>query len=562
MSMKSPADPLPTRRAFLAALCALPAACSFPPAQWPRQCVGGGESTGCREVFWSYSSLQYCRARALRPESEERLAEMLRALRPTDRLTVRGGGAALDSQSLNADTVLLLDHPNFCGVTVRHCPEPTVTAGAGATWGAVMDALRAQGLAPYCTPSASYIRVGGGFAANAISRLASSWGREERYIQSFRIMTLDGVVHECFETSDPDSLDGQLWALAPGSLGYLGVVMSVTYRVRRLSARAMVRTHWQVGQLPEDETSDAYRGELEAFFGKLQMAFDLSRTYSAEANDSPSANDSPEANDGAFGTVWWTRAITPRLRTLTATVRYDVDPPSHPCGALLHDRDGSIRIYGEYLMAEPGGESSIQNLNYYMVRCTPDTWDTVEDFSFFQDADLRARLAVASEWRMTAVEQAFCVPRRRAADFLKAIDAVVRGYDHFPTLVDVLYVKKDGERRRALPLSATKDGDTMIFTLAYLDRNGERWTCTRAVYRDLAHRCAQAGGRIYLAKTVEADPADMNAMWGDGVRALWAFRQRVDPHCNLTNEFWRRNFECILSPLGGAGNGVCTLAPP
>jgi FAD/FMN-containing dehydrogenase len=102
----------------------------------------------------------------------------------------------------------------------------------------------------------------------------------------------------------------------------------------------------------------------------------------------------------------------------------------------------------------------------------------------------------------------------------------------------------------------------MIFTLAYLDRNGERWTCTRAVYRDLAHRCAQAGGRIYLAKTVEADPADMNAMWGDGVRALWAFRQRVDPHCNLTNEFWRRNFECILSPLGGAGNGVCTLAPP
>lgn len=530
-------DALPSRRAFLALLGAAPAACTFPPALRARRCVGAVAPDGtCTEVLWSYSSLQYCRARVLHPRDEGELAAMLRRVAASGhKLSIRGGGASLDTQSLNGDTVVTLDAPAFTTIEVHHGPdgEPRFTAGAGATWGDVMAALRARGLVPYAAPSASYIRIGGGFVANSFSRMSTRWGREERYVRAFTLITVDGQRRVCTpDTTDP--LARRLWHTAVGALGYLGVVTSVTYAARRVPVGAEVHTRYAVGELPDDERSEAYADALDGFLNDL-----FARATELNGASTLGAQPDPDASlDGIYGTVWWTRGLTPRLRTLVARLNYTPQPPPNPTRGLLNRRNDYLRAYGEYAMTQPGGESSVQNVNFALSRCDPDSWDPIEDFAFFQDADLRAKLAAEPFWRMTSVEQAFCIPKRGQREFLRIIDDTVRLYDHFPTLVDLLYAPKDA-RATPLPLSATKDGDAMVFTLAYLDRNGERWGCTRQVYRTLASHCARLGGRVYLAKTVEVEPEDMRAMWGDGVREVAALKRLLDPRDVLVNEFWR-----------------------
>ena len=530
-------DRLPTRRAFLALLGAAPAACTFPPALRARRCLGAVASDGtCTELLWSYSSLQYCRARVLHPRDEDELAAMLRRVADTGhKLSIRGGGASLDTQSLNGDTVVTLDATAFTSVEVHTGPdgEPRFTAGGGATWGSVLTALRDHALVPYAAPSASYIRIGGGFAGNSFSRMTTRWGREERYVRAFTLITVDGRRLVCTpDTADP--LARRLWHTAPGALGYLGVVTSVTYVARRVPRAAQVRTDYLVHELPADEGSAAYAMELDGFFNDLF-------TGAAAINGATSLGTQPDPDarlDGIYGTVWWTRGLTPRMRTLVARVRYDVAPPPDGPRGLLNRRHDYLRAYGEYAMTQPGGESSVQNVNFALSRCDTSSWDPIDDFAFFQDADLRAKLEAEPFWRMTSVEQAYCIPKRGQQEFLRLIDDTVRLYDHFPTLVDLLYAPKDA-RTTPLPLSTTKDGDALVFTLAYLDRNGERWGCTRQVYRTLASHCARLGGRVYLAKTVEVEPEDMRTMWGDGVREVLALKRELDPRNVLVNEFWR-----------------------
>lgn len=530
-------DPLSTRRAFLALLGAAPAACTFPPALRARRCLGAVARDGtCTELLWSYNSLQYCRARVLHPRDEAELAAVLRRVADTGhKLSIRGGGASLDTQSLNGDTVVTLDAPAFTTIEVHTGPdgEARFTAGAGATWGDVMTALRARGLVPYAAPSASHIRIGGSFAGNSFSRMSTRWGREERYVRAFTVITPGGQRLVCTpDTADP--LARRLWHTAPGALGYLGVVTSVTYVARAVPAGSEVHTRYVVTELPDDERSVAYTTALGGF---LQDLF-LDATALRGATSLGTQPDPAAPIDGIYGAMWWTRGLTPRLRTLVARLNYTPRPPPNPTRGLLNRRNDPIRAYGEYAMAQPGGESSIQNVNYALTRCDPDSWDPIEDFAFFQDADLRAKLAAEPFWRMTSVEQAFCIPKPGQQEFLRIIDDTVRLYDHFPTLVDLLYAPKDS-RATPLPLSTTKDGDAMVFTVAYLDRNGERWACSRQVYRTLASHCARLGGRVYLAKTVEVEPEDMRTMWGDGVREVLALKRVLDPRNVLVNEFWR-----------------------
>jgi hypothetical protein len=137
------------------------------------------------------------------------------------------------------------------------------------------------------------------------------------------------------------------------------------------------------------------------------------------------------------------------MRTLVARVRYDAAPPPDGPRGLLNRRHDFFRAYGEYAMTQPGGESSVQNVNFALSRCDTSSWDPIDDFAFFQDADLRAKLEAEPFWRMTSVEQAYCIPKRGQQEFLRLIDDTVRLYDHFPTLVDLLYAPKDA---RTTPL--------------------------------------------------------------------------------------------------------------
>ncbi len=540
----------PSRRRWLGVLGALPTAC-VPGLYRPPQCyVGSAADPSCRELVWSYNNMDYTRSTVLRPRD---LADLRRTLREMPqhgrRVSFRGGGAALDRQSLNDDTVILLDNPSFQQVLAY--PDdpcgPSLTVGGGATWQQVLDHTVPLGLVPYCMPSASYIRVGGSIAANTFSRMAARWGREERYLKQFTLVGADGRLYDCHERQPVGSLEHRLFLAVPGAQGYLGAVTSAQYKLRRVGppgAPMCIKTESRVVTLG---TTVERNPVVATFLGDLRN----SKSYfpeDDEDDDSPRCSDgveddNPALYDGIFGTVWWARDPARTMRGLIAHLKYLPQASAGRAG-LLNRRDGFLRVFGEFGFVEPGGEASVQDVNYYLVGQHQESFDDVDNFTFFQDADRRARNFAAPRWRMTAVEQAFCLSPDEVQGFLHRLDRRVREVQHYPALVDLLYAPKD---RRRHPLSATRDDRVVVVTVAYLDRNGERWQCTQEMYRTLSTYCAEAGGRIYLAKTVEAEVDALDRMYATGVRELRAIKREVDPHNLITNGFWDRNLGC-LSP--------------
>ncbi len=534
----------PSRRRWLGVLGALPAAC-VPALNRPPRCYAGREADpSCRELLWSYNNMDYSRSTVVRPRDLNDLRQTLHELpRHGRRVTFRGGGAALDRQSLNDDTVIMLDNPSFQQVWVYPddpC-EPMLVVGGGATWQQVLDHTVPLGLVPYCMPSASYIRVGGSLAANTFSRMAARWGREERYLKQFTLVGVDGHVYDCHANQAADSLEHKLFLAVPGAQGYLGVVTSAKYALRRVAPPGTpicIETTTRVLELGRTVANNEAVG---TFLQELRDDSKRPRLEPPVVCGHGVGDDNGAIIDGIFGTIWWARDPGRTMRGLVSRLKYLPQAAGQRTG-LLNQRDGFIRVFGEFGFIEPGGEASLQDVNFLLSRCTPQAYDDVDDFTFFQDADQRARNFAAPRWRMTAVEQAFCMPPENAQEFLRRLDERVRREAHYPALVDLLFAPQDLRRH---PLSATRDDRVMVVTVAYLDRNGERWACTRDMYRELSVECARLGGRIYLAKTVEADALELDLMYADRVRELRAIKQQVDPDNLITNEFWDRNLGCL-----------------
>lgn len=535
----------PSRRRWLGVLGALPTAC-VPGLYRPPQCyVGSAADPSCREIVWSYNNMDYTRSTVLRPRDLADLRQTLRELpRSGRRVTFRGGGASLDRQALNDDTIVILDNPSFQQVLVY--PDdpcgPTLTVGGGATWQQVLDHSVPLGLVPYSMPSASYIRVGGGLASSSFSRMAARWGREERYVKQFTLVGVDGRVYDCHPDQPDGSLEKALFLAVPGAQGYLGVVTSARYAMRRVGppgAPMCIRTQSNVRSLGRMVAGNPH---VTQYFRELRFeSKHLPRMNPLGCPLDVEDDGNEETPDGIFGTIWWARDPHRTMRGLIGRVKYVSESAVGRTG-LLNQRDGFVRVFGEFGFVEPGGEASVQDVNYLLTGDGMTSYDDVDDFTFFQDADLRARNFAAPRWRMTAVEQAFCLPPDEAQEFLRLLDHEVRVVHHFPSLVDLLYAPPDLRRH---PLSPTSGSPAMVVTVAYLDRNGERWRCTRDMYQTLAAHCARLGGKIYLGKTVEATAEDLNTMWGAGACELRAIKSVVDPHNLITNGFWDRNLGCL-----------------
>lgn len=549
--MSSARPPL-SRRRFLGALAAVTAGCRFPAVEHAARCYNGTDADPlCREQLWSYNSRQTSFSTVFRPSTVSELRAVLQNSfsHSSRRLSVRGGGAALDSQSLNRDSVIKLDRPEFTFVQVngQNTATPTVRVGAGATWARVLAETLPFGLVPYCMPSSSIIRVGGSLAANAMSRVAPRWGREERYLRSFKLMTMDGALHDCSE--DSTGLDRRLFAAVPGSMGYLGVVTEATYPLRRLAnpgVRLAMQTDYEFRQIGEGGTAE-FRANVESLLHEL---VNVSRALPGPgASEEAGVEGAPQALDTVFGTLFWVRDQVRSMRSILARGAYvrqtSLDPPRN----ILNQRTGFLRVFGEYGFIEPGNEASIQDIFSLTAGSTDRSVDPVDDFTFFQDADLRAKYLVEDRWRMVIDEQAYGIPIDLAATFIEVLDQIVRRDYHFPALVDLLYVPRDRFHEGAArhPFSATADGPVLVVTVAFLDRNGEQWACSSSIYRELARHCASMNGRVYLAKTVEAAPDDLALMWRDPGRPLAALKQEVDPNGVLTNEFWDRNLAGLWS---------------
>ena len=314
--------------------------------------------------------------------------------------------------------------------------------GPGATWGAILAKLKPLGLVPAVTVTTEHATAGGTLSGDCLSRFSPSFGKEGEWIESFDLLTPEGELITCTPPPGKDELpstrEERAFCGAIGGLGYLGAVVSITYRVM-LGAGQGRRARGaddrpQVRHLPRPRR----RPRPGRRNGPISRSSDPGDPEKLDAIWS--ALDT--RGDGTKSALFFTSAFAAtRTRRRMA----------------LHRPKLLLRVLVEWLMRVPFISKLMWRFYVrFLFKDGDEYLDDLEGFSFFMDGNARAkRIGKKLGFKMQNAQQTFVVPSEpgaeggwdRAADdlveWLEFAHEYLLARDLTPTLNDVLFVPRD-----------------------------------------------------------------------------------------------------------------------
>lgn len=170
-------------------------------------------------------------------DRDDEVLELLRGLVARGgHLLVRGSGHSMHTQALRHDNndyiaVVARDHIHI-DTTSR-----TMTVGAGARWGDIVDRAMARGLMPRVVTTSTIATVGGTLAANSIGQACRRFGHEANGLVSVKVALPDdgldgGPAIVLLERHDPAT--AKLFAAVIRGYGHIGLILEATYELEPL----------------------------------------------------------------------------------------------------------------------------------------------------------------------------------------------------------------------------------------------------------------------------------------------------------------------------------------
>ena len=473
------------------------------------------------ELRWleDYTGVRRRWSECAAPATEDELHALLRWARQEGRtVTLRGGGQCLHGQSLGDDLVIDVSALNQIHVDVQ---KGTLTAGAGARWADVYEALP-PGWVLKNLVSTGAASVGGTLMADAASRFSSAFGREADGVRSVRFMTAEGVTLVC----DREGPHAALFHGLPGSVGVLGVLLSVEHvlvDVRHLlpsdgalRVRTVARKHPNAKSLLAD------------------LALELR---------APRSERCPR---GAYG------LIVPDGALLFHSM-YTGEPRGRRMPS--HRRRDPLRSVIERVLHAPSLNRTLWRAIFtHYYRDGDHFVDNAEDFAFFMDAGASrgyaARLGLWSGLMQQAVE----LPFDASAEGCEAADAMVqdcaelsRTRDVYPVVWDVLAIRGNASRPHALR-----------FTMAVALQSRADEERARTFLSAQAKVAAAHGARVVRGKGVYADANTLASTMRDELAALQHLKAQWDPSALFGGPFYRD----VLQPAMHRATGGRTPKQP
>jgi decaprenylphospho-beta-D-ribofuranose 2-oxidase len=489
------------------------------------------------ETLDSYSGLYSARALVLYPKSIAEVACIFDwATKRKRHVTVRAGGHSFDAQSLGDDLVMSMSRMDSIDLDVD---TRRVTVGPGATWGKILAELEPHGLVPAVTVTTAHATAGGTLSGDCLSRFSPAYGKKGTWVEQFVLVTPDQRVVTCTRPPDPDnpaSLEERLFLGVIGGLGYLGAVVSITYRLL-----------W-VGQTAKQIGVETGVRKLHSF---TDLADELVQRVS-EAHEAPDPRD-PEKLDSVWSAVF--AGPAGREDALVFSSFFTRRSLRHRM--LLHRPGLALRVPFEWAMTVAPIPPMVWRLGFSrLYRDRQRFVDDLEGFTFFMDGNRTAkRIAHLFRWRPKTLQQTFVVPAdpTTEAGKLAARNALVEwlhyGHRHLstfeltPTLQDVLWLPKD----LPFPLSATAGQGGFAVSYAFETSKDEVIEYGKVAFTEMADTLwTDFGGRVYLVKNVCATQHTLAEMYGDAAEAFFALKGDVDPGGILANAFLRRTFGGLL----------------
>jgi decaprenylphospho-beta-D-ribofuranose 2-oxidase len=479
------------------------------------------------ETLSSYSGAKV-RATVCRPRTQAEVTAILAYAKQSSRtVTFRAGGQSFDSQALNDGIVISLERLDYIEAIDRS--RGTITVGAGATWGKILKVTRAEGFVPVVMVTTSAATAGGTLSSNSVSRFTASLGREGRHIDSFQLLTPDGVIRTCSLTDNQE-----LFEAAIGGLGYVGAVLEVTHRLHRLpGADAVVETRFtRVNGL--DRIAQSASGQRPARFSTLVQSFRQSidgnaKELACAAGHAPVALSAVvQMRGGTWGLI--ARSQYVGKRRLERSVFHSPRSLTH----LLLQLVATIPL--------------LRRVGYWLTfnvayRSPKTHVDELAGYTFFEDGN-RALRRFLHFLGLPAhiLQQTFIIPGgpdkgfERLESFLTRADQELDAAQLEPALIDILYVPQDTDGF-LLSSSRELEGFAVTFTFERLVRSIDR---EKAALERLSEVCAGVDGRVHLVKNVCADRRTIANMYADPINLLRAIREKYGAAAFLANGFSQR----------------------
>lgn len=442
---------------------------------------------------------------------EEDVRDILELARSSRRtVTARGSGYSYGDAALNAENIVV-DTRRFNRILDWDPAGGIVTVEPGVTIGDLWRHVVRDGWWPEVVPGTMHPTIGGCIAANCHGKNNWKAGTVAEYVESLQMMLPSGEVLLCGPGEN-----AEIFHAVGGGLGMLGIVTSITLRLRPITSGMLRVTQFAARNLEEMfETVAGHTPSADCLVGWIDglatgSALGRGLVQSAYADDTPGVALSSEAQDlpprvlGVVPRSWLWAGMKPfvsdvSMRALNA-VRYQSGRSTAGRTALAPL--ARFHFFHDYVpnwkrAFRPGG---ILQYQAFMPEAEAQR-------VFLQ---LLIRSQAASLYPYLAV-----MKRHRADRFLL-------GYN-----VDGYSLSLDFHAKRA--------------NLTALETMLER--CTEELV-------LPAGGRFFPAKDRLVRPSQARRMFGaDAVDRYLDFKARLDPGGVLQSDLYRRMF-------GGAGRSL------
>ena len=417
------------------------------------------------------------------PHSDSDVARLV-AARPHGLLIARGAGRAYGDAALNAGGHVA-DLRGLRSIGPIDERAGTITAGAGATLGAILARTIPAGWMLPVVPGTQHVTVGGAIASDVHGKNHRAAGSFAGSVEAFDLVTSEGP-----RVVDPRGDPELFWATA-GGMGLTGVITGATLRLVPLRTPWFETVTWRTGVLGEtlrilDRSAHQHAmAWLDPCAPSDRMGRGLitcGEPALAEAGHSP-ARRAPSANDGSA---------------------------SGPAIGMM--RPSLIRVASTsyWRMAAPGPTERTVRLEAFLF-----PFDRLPSWN-----RLFGRRGLI-QWQG--------VLPRGSEDALADVLASYRRHEVVSPLVSL---KRFGGGNPG-PLSFPIDGWTIAIDLpAAAPELG-------ALLGRLDSITAQAGGRVYLAKDSTLRPNTLRAMY-PRLEEWCAVRRRADPAGLMCSDLSRR----------------------